>query len=119
YLKRDIPTTSLTGTAAQTTLSIKNLDVKTTSWRIVASKSLVVLGFAAGVGQDKFDNSADISATVTGVPIVGNATTSVPTTKQSLTRTNIFGDVSLNLPLFKIVAEAGQSSGTSASTATW
>ena len=116
YLKRDLPTTTLAGTSGNNQLSIKNLNVKTTSWRVVASKSLVVLGFAVGAGQDKFDNQADISATVSNVPIVGTGTASVPGTKQSLTRTNFFGDVSLNLPLFKIVAEAGQSSGGSIST---
>jgi hypothetical protein len=33
-----------------------------------------------------------------------------------MTRTNVFGDVSLNLPLFKIVGEIGQASGGSAPT---
>ncbi len=111
YLKRDLPTTSMIGTANGSTLNISNASVKTTATRVVVSKSLVVLGFAAGAGQDKYEQSADISATVNNVPIVGTATSTVPGTSQSLTRTTYFGDVSLNLPLFKIVGEAGQVSG--------
>ena len=120
YIKRDLPTTTLSGSTSSSgsnntySFAINNLDVKTTSWRVVASKSLVVLGFAVGAGQDKIDNSANITATVTngGVPVTGSPSG----TSQSLTRTNFFGDVSLNLPLFKIVGEAGQVSGGSVST---
>ncbi len=116
YIKRDLPTTTLQGTASNYALNINKLSVKTSSWRAVASKSLVVLGFAVGYGQDKLENSADITATVSNVPVVGNATASVNGTTQSLTRSNFFADVSLNLPLFKIVGEAGQVSGGSVST---
>jgi hypothetical protein len=113
YLKRDLPKTTITGatTNGSGSLTINNLKVNTSAWRLVGSKSLLLFGFAAGVGQDKYDQSADISATVTGVPVVGNATATVPGTSQSLTRTNIFFDASLNLPLFKLVGEIGQASG--------
>jgi hypothetical protein len=116
WLKRDLPTTSLKGTSGNNQLNINKLNVKTTSWRIVASKSLTILGFVVGAGQDEFDNSADINAVVSNVPVVGTAQSSIAGTAQKLTRTNYFADVSLNLPLFKIVAEAGQSSGGSIST---
>lgn len=113
YLKRDLPKTDIVGSSAvagsSATLSIKNLDVKTSAWRVVASKSFIVFGLAAGFGQDKYDQSADISASVVQGAFSGTA--SPPGTAQSLTRTNMFGDVSLNLPLFKIVAEVGQVSG--------
>ncbi len=109
WIERDLPTTDIVGTDGGNTLAIRNLKVKTQSWRLVASKSLILFGLAAGVGQDKFDQSADISATVNELGFTG--TSSPPNTKQSLTRTNIFGDLSLNLPFFKLTGEIGRSSG--------
>jgi hypothetical protein len=106
WIERDLPTTDIIGVAGSNRLAVQNLKVKTKSWRLVASKSLILFGLAAGVGQDKFDQSADVSGIV---PLVGQS--SVPDTKQSLTRTNIFGDVSLNLPFFKLTGEIGRSSG--------
>ena len=113
YLKRDLPTTTIAGTSGGNQLSVNNLKVNTTAWRVVASKSFLLFSFAAGAGKDTYDQSADISATVNGtfnnVPVSGS--TSVPGTAQKLERTNYFGDVALNLPLFKIVGEIGQASG--------
>ena len=114
YLKRDLPTTSIAAASGNNSLNINNLTVSTTAWRIVASKSLLLFSVAAGGGMDKYDQAADISATVSnvvGVPGFTSGTATVPGTTQSRTRTNYFADVSLNLPLFKIVAEAGQVSG--------
>lgn len=113
YLKRDLPTTTIVGTAGSNQLRINNLKVNTSAWRVVASKSLLLFSFAAGVGKDKYTQSADIQATASGsfngVPVTGS--TSVPGTTQDLDRTNAFFDAALNLPLFKIVGEVGQVSG--------
>lgn len=117
WIERDLPTTDLVGTensgGTNISLNVQNFKVKTSAWRVVASKSFIVFGLAAGVGQDKYDQSADISGdiatTVSGVPVTGH--TVVPDAAQTLTRTNVFGDVSLNLPLFKVVGEVGQVSG--------
>jgi hypothetical protein len=109
YLKRDLPTTSITGASGNNSLSINNLKVNTTAWRVVASKSLLLFSFAAGGGMDKYDQSADISANVSSAGFSGNA--SVPGTAQSMQRTNYFFDAALNLPLFKLVGEVGQVSG--------
>jgi hypothetical protein len=121
WIERDLPQTDIVGTSNSggntATLKVNNFKVKTSAWRVVASKSFIVFGLAAGVGQDKYDQSAAISATFTGtctsggVTVSCNGTTSIPGTSQQMTRTNIFADLSLNLPLFKIVAEAGQVSG--------
>jgi hypothetical protein len=116
WLKRDLPKTTLVGVAGNNSLAINNLEVNTTSWRVVASKNLVVLGFAVGAGKDSYDNKSDVVATVTNVPIVGNASASLPGLTEKMDRTNFFADVSLNLPLFKIVGEAGRVSGGSVST---
>ena len=109
YLKRDLPTTSITGASGNNSLSVNNLKVNTTAWRVVASKSLLLFSFAAGGGMDKYDQSADISATVSSAGFSGN--TSVPGTAQSMQRRNYFFDAALNLPLFKLVGEVGQVSG--------
>lgn len=114
WIKRDLPKTDIIGTAGNTTLTIKNTTLKTTAWRVVASKSFIVFGLAAGAGQDMYDQSADISASVSQGAISGTAS---PTdTKQAMTRTNIFGDISLNLPFLKFVIEGGQASGGKADT---
>ena len=109
WIERDLPTSDIVGKSNGNTLSVNNLSVKTKAWRVVASKSFIVFGLAAGAGQDKYDQSADISAHVSQGVFSGDA--SVPGTTQSLTRTNYFADLSLNLPLFKIVGEVGQASG--------
>lgn len=121
YLKRDLPTTTITGSAQYTSVAtgpttanfaIADASVKTTAWRIVASKSLLIVGLAAGVGQDKYEQGANISATVTGtLPTPFTQTVTVPATTQSLTRTNYFLDASMNLLLLKLTAEVGQVSG--------
>ncbi len=109
WIKRDLPTTTLTGTSGGDTLSVANAKVNTSAWRVVASKSFIFFGLAAGAGQDKYEQSADISAHVSQGAFSGDA--SVPGTSQTMTRTNLFADLSLNLPLFKITGEVGQASG--------
>ncbi|HKO15115.1 MAG TPA: hypothetical protein VJU87_02695 [Gemmatimonadaceae bacterium] len=109
-MKRDLPTTDLAASApgqAGTTIdmAINNLTEKTTAWRLMASKSLILLNVAAGVGQDKYDSGAEVTASVNGyAPRTVNM-------KQSLTRTNYFADLSMNFILFKVVGEVGMVQG--------
>lgn len=121
WIERDLPETKITGQANTNgntaRLVVDNFKVKTSAWRVVASKSFIVFGLAAGIGQDKYDQSASISATFQGTCSSGGfsvsctGATAVPNTSQDMTRTNMFADLSLNLPLFKIVAEVGQVTG--------
>jgi hypothetical protein len=124
YLKRDLPTLGITasyqgnGTGADT-LRVNDLAVKTDAWRVVASKRLLLFGVAAGVGQDRYRSSGDVSAVVRQqvVPGVDQAYTTSPVRfEQSLTRTNYFANVSMNLLLLKVVGEIGQVSGGSVET---
>lgn len=104
YLKRDLPTVDLsakTGTLGGE-FNVNGLSVKTTSWRATASKSLLVLGLAAGVGQDTYDSQAQVQVTTTVAPVASSANV-----KQSITRTNYFADLSLNMMVAKLVAEVG------------
>ncbi len=112
WLQRDLPTTTIAGKSGNNSLRVNNLKVKTTAWRVVASKSFLLFSFAAGAGKDKYDGAADVSGTVaTTIAGLGNATVTVPGTKQELERTNYFFDAALNLPLFKIVGEVGKTTG--------
>jgi hypothetical protein len=119
YFRRDVPTTDITGTSSQLEINIQDASIKTTAWRVVASKSFIMFGLAAGVGQDKYDQSTTVSGLVESQPLtVGGVTVNTGdqpfgpvTLSQDLTRTNAFLDLSLNLPVFKVVVEGGQVSG--------
>jgi len=105
YLRRDLPTTSLMGTAPTFTIDITDAKVKTSAFRVVASKSLMLVGIAAGIGQDRYSESAQVRATS------GTIASSVVSFDQNLNRTNYFLDLSLNLPIFKLIGEVGQVTG--------
>jgi hypothetical protein len=108
YGKRDLPTVDLaakTGTLGGQ-FDVSGLSVKTTSWRATASKSLLAFGVAVGAGQDTYDSKAAIKVTTTLAPVGTSARAS-----QSLTRTNYFADLSLNMMLAKLVAEIGTVQG--------
>lgn len=108
YLKRDLPTTTITGTSPDLSVLVKDAKVKTSAWRVVAGKTLLTFGLAAGIGQDKYDDEANVTGTVKGA--VGSSS-QIIAMSQSLTRTNYFVDLSLNLPVFKLVGEVGQVTG--------
>ena len=111
YLIRDLPTLNVVGVSGGDSLYVNNLSLKTKAWRVTASKSLIMFGLAAGVGQDKYDASTDIGAHVAASGVSPAANAGPIGMSQSLTRTNIFGDLSVNLLLFKLNAEIGQVSG--------
>ena len=114
YLKRDLPVLNITGTSGSNELTVRDLTAKTTAWRLVASKSLVIFGLAVGVGKDKYENSAIVHAKVSQSGL--SATSTDVQLNQNLDRTNVFADLSLNLPIFKLVGEIGQVSGGSVPT---
>ncbi len=108
YMKRDLPTVDLAATTTGTLgvqFGVNGLSVKTTSWRVTASKSLLVVGLALGAGQDSYDSKANIKVTSAGQPVAS------ANVSQSVTRTNYFADLSLNMMLAKLVAEIGSVQG--------
>lgn len=113
YMRRDLPTINVVGSVptppGTTSLRVDNLDEKTTAWRLVANKNLILINIAAGVGQDKYESSADVSATVNFAGASGSRAPVLM--KQNLTRTNYFADVSLNLLLLKLIGEIGMTHG--------
>jgi len=113
YLVRDLPTLNIAGSSGGDSLYVNNLSLKTKAWRVTASKSLILFGLAAGIGQDKYDASTDIGAHVAArtVPPSPAANAGPVSLSQNLTRTNVFADLSMNLFLFRLNAEIGQVSG--------
>lgn len=108
YLKRDLPRTTILGTSPSIDVKITDASVKTSAYRLVASKSLLLLGIAAGVGQDRYDQSATIEGTA---KFAGGSQGRSEPFAQKLTRTNYFLDVSLNLPVIKFIGEVGRVTG--------
>ena len=111
-MRRDLPKTTITGTSGGDSLIVRDLQDNTTSWRLVASKSLILFGLAVGAGQDKYDAKTSVQGVVQGTfgPLTNPRSQVIPLS-QSLTRTNYFADVSLNMLLAKIVGEIGMVSG--------
>src|SRR6266550_4013412 len=113
YLVRDLPTVNVAGNSNNDSLYVNNLSLKTKAWRVVASKSLLFLGLAAGFGQDKYDASTEVGAHVAArtVPPSPAANAGPVSLSQNLSRTNVFADVTMNLLLLKLTGEIGQVSG--------
>jgi hypothetical protein len=118
YLKRDLPTVGVSamveGAGAEPdTIGVSGLSVKTTAWRVVASKNLLFFGLAVGGGQDKYESEGSVNADV-AVPVgAGIVRSRLETSglRQTMTRTNYFADLSFNLFVFRGVAEVGRVTG--------
>lgn len=113
YLQRDLPTVSIAGANGNDSLFVNNLKLKTKAWRVVASKSLLFIGLAAGAGQDKYESSTEIGAHIAAraVPPTPAANAGPVAISQEITRTNVFANLSMNLLLLKLTGEIGQVSG--------
>ncbi len=112
YLMRSLPKSTLTATSVGAgavpggVVTLSGLDLKTTSWRLTASQSLIFLGLNAGYGQDTYDASGGFTATVTGIGSLGAQTAAA-----KVTRTNWFVGATMNLLILKLFGEYGQVSG--------
>jgi hypothetical protein len=114
YIKRDLPVVNILGNVDDYEVQVNDLDVQTSAWRVTASKSLFVFGLMVGGGQDTYKSSATAIGRANNVILPGGITSAESSPvdlEQSLTRTNIFGGVTLNLMMFKLAAEVGQVSG--------
>jgi hypothetical protein len=114
YLKRDLPTVNFQAMvegagAAPDTVGVSGLAVKTTAWRVVASKNLLFFGLAVGGGQDKYESEGSVNADV--ATTLGRSRLETAGLRQTMTRTNYFADVSFNLFVFRGVAEIGRVTG--------
>jgi hypothetical protein len=109
WVQRDLPTLSATGSVQASgsnpggTVALNDFTVNTSAWRITAAKSLVAFGFSLGFGQDKYDASTSLTATVAAP---GNPT-GTQQVNFSTNRMNYFVGAYVNLLLFKLEAEYG------------
>lgn len=115
YLRRDLPSVNITGNigGANDTIAVNDLQLKSTAWRVVASKSFLIFGLAAGYGRDKYESSADLLAVVDDGLLIRRKTIAFD---QDLSRSNMFADLSVNLFVLKLVGEIGRVSGGSVPT---
>lgn len=116
YLRRGLPSVDmLSSNNAGDTLHVNNINLTTDSYRITVSKSLLILGLAAGVGQDRYNSTATGSAYVAARSIAGVGATSAAsvgpiTMNQKLTRTTYFVDATLHLLIVNVIGEIGRTS---------
>jgi hypothetical protein len=113
YLHRALPTVDLlSNNASGDTLHVDNINVSTDSYRLVASKNLLLLGLAAGVGRDQYNSSANGTAYVAARTIGGLGTPAESVgpidMRQKLSRTTYFVDATLSFPIIKIIGELGR-----------
>lgn len=119
FLRRQLPTVNVVGAAEvgpgatqADTLYVNSTRIFSNAWRVVASKNFLVFGLAAGIGQDDYSSSTNVRAAVQPRPPATLQTQRADVTlEQDLKRTNMFLDVSLNLPFTKLVLEVGQVMG--------
>lgn len=104
WVKRDLPIVNVRTGTATGTFALDDVDIRTTSWRLTASKSLIAFGVAAGVGRDSYTASGTVS--------VPSPSTAIPfPVSQTVKRLSYFGDVSMNFFLARVIAEIGGVSG--------
>jgi hypothetical protein len=102
YLRRGLPTLDMTSVSEGDSLMVRGAKLNVDSWRLVASKSFFAFGLAAGIGQDRSDAEATVTARIDGID--------VPDVRfsQEMTRTNAFANLSLNLAVLRLVGEVGR-----------
>ena len=114
WMQRDLPTVNVLGRVSGDELDVRDVRVSTTAWRVVGGKNFSVFGFAVGGGQDRYDTEANAQVTINHLG--PSVTSGVISARQQMTRTNVFGNLSLNLPVLRVVAEIGRASGGKEST---
>lgn len=112
YIKRDLPRVNVAADQNGGTLGVSGLKVETSSWRLAASKNLLLLSLGAGIGQDRMNSRLDSATATVPYPTAATPTRgSLIDQRQSLTRTNYFLNASFSLLVAKLTAEVGQSTG--------
>ncbi|HEX6629562.1 MAG TPA: hypothetical protein VF048_00640, partial [Gemmatimonadaceae bacterium] len=115
YLRRSLPEVAVDALVDDDSLGVSDAKLTVDSWRLVAGKSFAMFGLSGGIGQDRYDAGASVSA------VVNEGGDRHPTTtpaafSQKLTRTNAFADLSMNLAVMRLVLEVGRVWGDDAPT---
>jgi hypothetical protein len=112
-MRRDLPTVDIAANINATdSLFVTGLKMNTTSWRLEASKSLIMFGIFGGIGRDHYSSTVDqVRGSVAAGALGRQNATLNPSPSQTLDRTDVFGGIKLNLLFFKLAAEVGRVSG--------
>lgn len=115
WLRRTLPTVSVITRTGSDTVAVNDIDATTTAWRLVAGKRLGIVALAAGAGRDTYEAAASAGAVINRtIPGLGSARVEafdITRPTQELSRTNVFGDVTLHLSSVRLVGEVGRVSG--------
>lgn len=114
-MRRELPTVSLAAAIDDDSVGVRDLRLRTDSWRLTAGKRVLFFRVAAGVGQDRYDSRANVrgivNETIGGLADVRFVSQEVRLA-QKVTRTNYFANLTLiDLPFFKVVGEVGRTQG--------
>ncbi len=109
YIQRNLPKVTFSATNSglvmRDTISVQNLEVRTGALRLVAGKSAGPISIAAGYGLDRYRAEARLGWVVRDAILRTEGELGI---KQSVTRTNMFIDLSFNLFVFRVVGEIGR-----------
>ncbi len=112
YIQRNLPKVSFTATTSglvlRDTISVQNLEVRTAAWRLVAGKTSGPISVAVGYGEDRYRGEAKLGWVVRDGLFRTEGELPI---RQSVTRSNMFADLSFNLLVFRVVGEIGRVSG--------
>ena len=112
WARRSLPKADVIAQPAEgDTVMLGGFDNQTSAWRVVAGKRLGPIGIAAGYGKDSYRSSASLTYTVDGDCGVAacRVTSDSPVQyRRDTEATTMFADLTLNLVIFKIVGEVGQ-----------
>lgn len=109
-LRRETPRVDVDARTGNDTVGARGLRVRSDSWRLTASKGLVLVRAAVGVGQDRIDARAALDAVVNEGPL--RVTSRDNTFSARLTRTNYFANLTFGrIPFAALVGEIGRTSG--------
>ena len=116
YMRRELPTLDVVAVADDDSLSVTDARVRVDSWRAVVGKRFLVASLAAGIGQDRYDSEAAVSAVVRDGLLFRQQVSTAEPFSQEITRTNLFANLSLNFLALRLVGEIGRSWGGEAPT---
>lgn len=113
WLRRGIPSLNFHYTPGDDTLAVHDLQVSTSTLRLVASKRFMLMGFAAGIGRDQVRGETAVNVVVNG-PVSGTTQRTVitfPAMEERVTRTTGFINASFGVAILRVVLEYGRSNG--------
>jgi hypothetical protein len=110
-LRRRLPTTSMQYRTGNDTLGVSDTRVASTVFRLTVNKRLGLLGFGAGVGEDRLDTRTSVEAVVNET-VAGQAVRTVASVRDARDRTTrgtAFVNLAFGLARAQLVAELGRS----------